>query len=56
MNFLAKYFSILWDVPATPTIAPVCNPNLQVIGLQIPCMEEAEVAVDALQLYLRLKY
>ena len=27
-------------------IAPVCNPTLQVIGLQRPCMEKAGVAVD----------
>ena len=33
--------------------APVCNPTLQVIGLQMPCVEKAGVAVDALQL---LKY
>ena len=31
-------------------LAPVCNPTSQVIGLQIPCMEKAGVAVDALQL------
>ena len=31
----------------------VCNPTLQVIGLQIPCIERAGVAVDALQLFLR---
>ena len=37
-------------------VAPVCNPTLQVIGLQIPCMEKAGAALDALQLYLRLKY
>ena len=37
-------------------LAPVCNPTLQVIWLQIPCMEKAGVAVDALQLYQRLKY
>ena len=37
-------------------ITPVCNPTLQVITLQISCMEKAGVAVDALQLYLGLKY
>ena len=33
-------------------IAPVCNHTLPVIGLQIPCMEKAGVALDALQLSL----
>ena len=37
-------------------LAPVYSPTLQVTGLQITCMEIAGVAVDALQLYLRLKY
>ena len=37
-------------------IGPVRNLTLQVIGLQILCLEKAIVAVDALQLYLRLKY
>ena len=38
------------------TLAAVCNPKLQVIGLQIPCMEIVGVAVDALKLFLRLKF
>ena len=33
----------------TCLLAPVCNPTLQVIGLQIPCMEKAGVALDAFQ-------
>ena len=37
-------------------IAPVCNPTLQIIGLHRPCMEKAGVALNALQLYLTLKY
>ena len=41
--------------PSPLTLAPVCNPTLQVIGLHRPCMEKAGVAVDA-QLYLGLKY
>ena len=32
-------------------VAPACNPTLQVIGLQRPCMEKAGVAVNAPQLY-----
>ena len=38
------------------SVAPVCNPTLQVIGLYRPCMEKAGVAVNAPQLYLTLKY
>ena len=34
-------------------VAPVCKPTLPVIGLQMPCMEKAGVA---LQLFLSLKY
>ena len=41
---------------ALSRIAPVCNPTLQVIGLHRPCMEKAGVAINALQLYLTLKY
>ena len=37
-------------------LAPVCNPTLQVIGLHRPCIEKAGVAINALQLYLTLKY
>ena len=37
-------------------LALVYNPTLRVIGLQIPFMERPGVAVDALQLFLRLKY
>ena len=37
-------------------VAPVCSPTLQVIGLQIPCLEKVGVAFDALQLFLGLKY
>ena len=37
-------------------VAPVCNSTLQVIALQIPCIERAGVALDALQVFLRLKY
>ena len=37
-------------------LALVCNPTLQVIGLHRPCMEKAGVAVNALQIYLTLKY
>ena len=40
----------------TLSVAPVCNPTLEVIGLKIPCMERAGVVVDAFQLFLRLKY
>ena len=29
------------------TVAPLCNPTLQVIGLHRPCMEKAGVAVNA---------
>ena len=36
-------------------VAPVCNLTLQVIGLQIPCMENAGVALYAHQVFLRLK-
>ena len=32
------------------------SPTLQVIRLPVPCMERAGVALDALQLVLRLKY
>ena len=35
-------------------LVPVCNPTLQVIGLQIPCMERAGVVVGVHQLLLRL--
>ena len=37
------------------SVAPVCNPTLQVIGLQISCMENAGVAVDALQNKSKIK-
>ena len=37
-------------------LAPECNPTLQVIGLHRPCMEKGGVAIDALQISLRLKY
>ena len=47
---------ILISEQAHVKIAPVCNPTLQVIGLQIPLMENAGVAVDVLHLYLGLKY
>ena len=51
MHFPTKY-PISSDVPAINILAPVSNPTLQVIGLQIPCMEKAGVAVDASHLYL----
>ena len=34
----------------------MCNPILRVIGLQIPCIERAGVAIDALKLFIGLKY
>ena len=37
-------------------LAPVCNPTLQVIGLQRLCIEKVGVAFGALQLFLGLKY
>ena len=54
MVFVNKMY-ILEEI-ALHCIAPVCNPTLQVMGLQLPCMEKAGIAVDALQLFLRLKY
>ena len=48
--------SIRLRLCALQTLAPVCNPTLQVIGLHRPCMEKAGVAVNALQLHLTLKY
>ena len=37
-------------------VAPGCNPTLQVIiGLQIPCMDKAGVAVDALPTISKIK-
>ena len=51
-----RYCNILLKAPTWVKLAPVCNPTLQVIGLHRPCMEKAGVAVNALQLYLTLKY
>ena len=37
---MASYFSNILQF-----VAPVCNPTLQIIEVQIPCMEKPEVAV-----------
>ena len=55
INILDTILQIATCAPAEKSVkkrqkvlAPVCNPTLQVIGLQIPCMEKTGVAVDVL--------